>query len=273
MKSNPLKRILAIMLIVVIVFGMQGCQIVGNFFESGLSADVNYKKDRKYYCSAYGLSLEGKEKEIVYIIDKYKDLRVDSLGKPGVWADKGADFSGGKVKRLYFPWSINRLFGDIVYGNSLEYVICPSVSKIPAYSDGYGVGYGPDPVYKNIKFVLSNYAYKDVEYDYTLGDIYSYVDEKFFDENCIPANISYVFNYERSLNKGYFFIDLLERTGRLTEPPYDPERFGHVFAGWYTDPECTDKWDFEKDIVIIEFDDEGKRIYEEVFLYAKWDKK
>ena len=130
------------------------------------------------------------------------------------------------------------------------------------YSDSY--------YYTNFTFVVSNTSYQNI---ITNGKI-SYM--KVTDEIvniCTPANIAYFFNYKDNPNEGYFFVDLLESTGKLTKPPYDPKREGYNFAGWYTDPECTDKWDFENDVVTIEFDEEGKRIYEEVFLYAKWDKK
>ena len=66
-------------------------------------------------------------------------------------------------------------------------------------------------------------------------------------------------------------MDLLESAGKLTKPPYDPKREGYNFAGWYIDPECTDKWNFENDVVTINFDEEGNRIYEEFCLYAKWE--
>ena len=92
-------------------------------------------------------------------------------------------------------------------------------------------------------------------------------------ENRLLANIAYFFNYEDSPNAGYFFVDLLEETGKLTKPPYDPKREGYEFAGWYTDKECTKRFNFFIDNVTIYYDEEGNRIYEEFCLYAKWDKK
>ena len=65
-------------------------------------------------------------------------------------------------------------------------------------------------------------------------------------------------------------MDLIEETGKLTKPPYDPKRVGYEFRGWYKDSKCEEEWDFEKDIVEIHFDEEGNRIYEEFCLYAKW---
>ena len=90
------------------------------------------------------------------------------------------------------------------------------------------------------------------------------------DSNLIHANIAYIFNYEDNPNEGYFFIDLIEETGKLTKPPYDPKRDGYTFDGWYKDEGCTEEWSFKEDEVIISFDEEDNRIYEEIKLYAKW---
>ena len=87
----------------------------------------------------------------------------------------------------------------------------------------------------------------------------------------IYANISYIFNYEEQPNGGYFFIDLLEESGALSKPPYDPKREGYVFAGWYKDEACTEAWNFSTNQVIIEKDENGNRIYEEIKLFAKWN--
>lgn len=43
--------------------------------------------------------------------------------------------------------------------------------------------------------------------------------------------------------------------------PADPERSGYTFAGWYKDADCTQAWDFAKDVVTAD-----------MTLYAKWTK-
>ena len=93
-----------------------------------------------------------------------------------------------------------------------------------------------------------------------------------FYETYLPANISYMFNHAGNPNKGYFFIDLIEESGKIMKPPYDPRREGYSFLGWYKDEGCTEAWDFENDEVEIHFDEEGNRIYEEIKLYAGWEK-
>lgn len=43
--------------------------------------------------------------------------------------------------------------------------------------------------------------------------------------------------------------------------PADPERSGYTFAGWYKDADCTQAWDFSKDVVTAD-----------MTLYARWTK-
>ncbi len=43
--------------------------------------------------------------------------------------------------------------------------------------------------------------------------------------------------------------------------PGEPQRSGYTFAGWYKDADCTQAWDFSKDVVTAD-----------MTLYAKWTK-
>lgn len=47
--------------------------------------------------------------------------------------------------------------------------------------------------------------------------------------------------------------------GKLVERPAQPKRVGRMFAGWYTDEDYTNRWDFELDTVS-----------DNMTLYAKW---
>ena len=50
-----------------------------------------------------------------------------------------------------------------------------------------------------------------------------------------------------------------------------PTRIGYTFMGWYKEPECINKWDFDNDIVPSkEYDENGQYILKEIKLYAKW---
>lgn len=49
------------------------------------------------------------------------------------------------------------------------------------------------------------------------------------------------------------------KKGSLVERPEEPRRPGRMFAGWYFDEDCTERWDFESD-----------KVEENMTLYAKW---
>lgn len=93
-----------------------------------------------------------------------------------------------------------------------------------------------------------------------------------YSEQIKPANVSFMYNYDDSENEGYYFLDNVEVGGKIFEP-IEPKREGYEFTGWYKDAECSMKWDFETDTLPEQiFDDEGKEIYQETKLYAKWIK-
>jgi uncharacterized repeat protein (TIGR02543 family) len=158
------------------------------------------------------------------------------------------------VERIYFPWSISKTYGTsfgALEGKEdvLCYLISSSTECIADISDtGSEKSVMPKKLYDNRKFNKNANRY-------------------------MPANIAYLFNYEGSPNRNYFFIDIIEESGKLTKPPYAPKREGYTFSGWYKDSSCTEIFDFDNEIVEIKFDEEGNRIYEEFCLYAKWDKK
>ena len=266
-----LRRVLALLLIAVSLLNLQSCKM----FEKSPAADVKYRKFNDNFCSAYDLTKKGEKKEVVYVLDEYKGAQVTNLGRVRLVAE-AAHFGGENVKKIYLPWSITSIYKECLYGIKTRYVISASNSMVPATVRGSSdLVY--DGNYRNLTFVIPLYAYEEISAKGRLrrltdtGGYYDVYEELY--EKCIPANIAYFFNYEDSPNAGYFFVDLLEETGKLTKPPYDPKREGYEFAGWYTDKECTKRFNFFIDNVTIYYDEEGNRIYEEFCLYAKWDKK
>ena len=215
------------------------------------------------------------EDDCMYIKDRFKGRLVTHVGcykdDPNHYYDQNpehikyefTELIGIRVVRVYFPWSIIKSpmvnWGNI-QDDKTKYVISASVSVLvsdaPIVNDS-GIG----------KHVIPKLAY-----DKLLEGYYCEVHQKesIRTENFIPANISYCFNYDSEPNEGYFFVDVLDETGKLTKPPYDPQRKWYKFDGWYTEPECINKWDFDNDEVTISYDESGNRIYEEIKLYAKW---
>ena len=87
------------------------------------------------------------------------------------------------------------------------------------------------------------------------------------------ANTSYHFNYEGAPNNGYFFIDDFARGGKIENTPYEPQREGYNFAGWYKESECEHVWDFAEDTLpAAEYYEQGNLIFTETKLFANWTK-
>ncbi len=94
--------------------------------------------------------------------------------------------------------------------------------------------------------------------------------------NVYPANVSYKWNYEEAPNSGYYWIDDYYNE-IISYIPTDPIREGYIFDGWYKEPECINKWDFDNDIVpgtewefITQSPHKTLVEYQETILYAKW---
>ena len=261
------KKILALLTLILVIPSLQSCNSIRKAFETGLSADVEYREFENS-CTAYELTKKGREKEVVYVLDEYRGKPVTALGKPGYIVGIGPDFSSENLKKIYFPWRLSVLYGSCQYGETVEYAISASTKIIPAGITGHRFysNYNSD---KQIKFVMPLCTFELVRGGWHIDSFY-YVDND-LRSDLVPANIAYFFNYNDNPNEGYFFVDLLESTGKLTKPPYDPKREGYEFDGWYVDKECTQKWNFDNDVVTINFDEEENRIYEEFCLYAKWE--
>lgn len=70
------------------------------------------------------------------------------------------------------------------------------------------------------------------------------------------VTITYMWNYEGAENNGVCNKSTVQKNKKTTA--YQATREGHYLVGWYTDGNCTEKFDF------------GKRITDNLTLYAKW---
>ena len=244
-------KILILFLTLAIVFGMTGCfELPENKIVVG---DFVYYDDYYNGYTFYTVADHAIDKEVFYIPDEVEGQTLKVLGLRNI-AHGGGFMTFGQctnLKKVYFPWSIEEIAGSVNWPapkfteRKTYYVISASTKRfIDATISG------------NI-YVLPYTYYKRLQFSH-LGD------------DSLAANISFMFNYENNPNEGYFFVDLVEESGLITKPPYDPKRDGYTFAGWYKDPECLTPWNFDTDVITIEFDEEGNRIYEEICLYAKW---
>lgn len=111
--------------------------------------------------------------------------------------------------------------------------------------------------------------YTDMDYSFTLShykDVYLY-SKRFIDlnvkSNCIfSANVSFELNYQVEGLSKLYRIDNVENNDKITIPP-KPVRDGYSFTCWYTEPDCTNIWDFNISPNI----EDGH----ELVLYAGWN--
>ena len=243
-----IKKIILFLLLLSVIFGICSCSNFVEYEYNGVIYETMRPISESSSYNVSDLSDEGKEMEIIYIYDEIDGNPVTRIGNnsPMVGANS-ARFYGKNMVKIYFPWSIASSCGEndassiLFCFDKLKYIFSTNVNEIVCRA-----------YYCNTVVPLITYE-EDVS-------------KKFLS----PANIAYFFNYEGNPNEGYFFIDLLEESGTLTKPRYDPKREGYTFEGWYKEAECINAWNFDTDTVIINYDEEGNRIYEEFCLYAKW---
>ena len=95
----------------------------------------------------------------------------------------------------------------------------------------------------------------------------------------IPANVSYMYNYDGAKNTGYYWADDLNGETIKNIPP-DPVREGYTFGGWYKERACLTEWIFEENVIpekeiFIRQTESGSEtvyVYQETQLFAKWIK-
>jgi hypothetical protein len=66
-----------------------------------------------------------------------------------------------------------------------------------------------------------------------------------------------------------YYIDYYDE-GKITYFPEEPIKYGYKFMGWYKEPECINKWDYENDILPEIFEEGIGRSFKVTRLYAKW---
>ena len=271
-----LKKIILCFLALCILVCTCGCGLGSDeIVRDGVEYDKRRDSDGDYYLSVTSVGWGGTATQSCYIPPEIDGIPVKRMGTtPKIMG--GSTAALVVAEKIYFPWTITvtprggdiRWWGAVITdknGNKIEYSTKYIISSNTSTLIDKGLHY-------NYIHVVPNQMYNDYDMYHSVAGLHTHIVLK-EEDNVLPANISYLFNYEENPNEGYFFVDLLEESGKITKPPYDPKRDGYKFAGWYKEAECLNVWDFENDIVKINFDEEGNRIYEEICLYAKWEKK
>lgn len=180
------------------------------------------------------------------------------------------------VETVWFPYTSNDFFsfhadynssyGNIEFGSPQKYFVVKT-EHISAMSIQEGGNYPKELYYTSIFYSRSIYN-STHKYDY----VHEWKDGTGRSQ---IANTSYLFNYEESPNDGYFFINDFERGGLIEDTPYEPQREGYTFGGWYKEADCINKWDFATDrLPEATYDEDGYVTnFVETKLYAAWIKK
>ena len=208
-----------------------------------------------------GLTDTGKEQEFLVIPEEIDGMNVIAVGchsgltiskiKEKYGDEKYAQFQSEKLRKVFFVSHVNLVqewSGTLI----IQSPIFEAVLFIPNSND----------IWKNLEVKSYRTSEKGIKYgikDQVLND-YDYA-----------ANVSYYYNYESAPNDGYYWIDNYGYGETIEYIPEQPIRDGYTFDGWYKEPECINKWNFETDTLPqAQRDEEGKELYQETKLYAKW---
>ena len=231
--------------------------VVGLF--SGCSRDeewgyftVKFYDDRE---TAYitGLTEEGQQQRFLVIPEEIDGVRVSTIGERPplqMWSSIGAaDICSEKLEKVYFPTSVYIVAGS--FRNSLNFTKAMIIANeaVNGLDEAQITRYYSNKVY--LGFTAHSQEYNG------------------------RANVSYFYNYETEKNYGYYWIDDYDYGSKIEFIPPEPEREGYTFGGWYKEPECINKWNFETDVLPeerTEINEEGEEevVYQETKLYAKW---
>ena len=239
-----MKKILNIMFLLTFCLCLGGCSreqrltYEDEYFLYSYTINSYDENDDKYIY-LIGLTEKGKDQEILIIPSNVKGREVFIKTSRGLWGNDTTYFESVNLKRIYVPDNI-----EIVYN-----IHAPYETKI---------------------FALSAHISPLTEPESGILYINREAYEKGFKNSERPANVSYKWNYEESPNSGYYWIDNYY-SEIISYIPTNPTREGYIFDGWYKEPECINKWDFDNDIVPGTEWESGVIVeYQETILYAKW---
>ena len=275
-------RMIAVILLVISIVGVccmfSGCQTEEERVEANSFTDGYFKYYYIKQTDSYAIVGDGDVPypETLAIPAYYNGKVITHVAyrvATGIMATKYLGPSLLGVEEVWFPYTssdffeyhadYNTSYGNIEFGSPQKYFIV-STANISALSISEGGNY-PKEMY------FSSVYYKRFIYD-TI-DKYDYVSVwRDGSGRCQIANTSYLFNYEGAPNDGYFFINDFERGGLIENTPYEPQREGYTFGGWYKEPQCINNWDFEKDkLPEATYDEDGYVTdFVETKLYAAW---
>ena len=210
---------------------------------------VKFYDDRE---TAYitGLTELGKQQRFLVIPEEIDGVKVYTIGERPplqMWSSIGwADMCSEKLEKVYITSSVHIVSGS--FRNS------PNLMKVVSMAGAFKI-----ESTQFIKTYVSSEEYNNL----SSNSLYYYAFDK--------ANVSYFNNFETEENYGYYWIDDWDYGGKIEFIPPEPEREGYTFGGWYKEPECINKWNFETyTLPEQKLDEEGREVYQETRLYANW---
>ena len=237
------------LVITFLTFGSVGCSRDLKVFENGYFQYVivdennrNTDKDNGAVIAIVGFTLSGKQQEIIEFPREIDGIPVQYIGYRdySTFQESFYHLESTKLKKAYVHDNIKSVYREAFLcfdenEQDLEIMICAPRSPYSIFEEH---NYGKFYIYKSL------------------------FDSDSFNENVYWANIVFMNNYSFGEKEGYYSLDNIETGGKIPVPSTAPERNGYEFTGWYTEPECINKWDFDMTLE-LEKDEEFR-------LYAGW---
>jgi hypothetical protein len=223
-----------------------------------VSGDLLYaynNANTKETVSITGISEEGAKKEHIYFPSEIEGLPVTGVYKFIVGKVFSCKWNNAVCKKIYMQKNFNVMYSGLSNCKNLKKLFVIEIGK----------------EYGNLDRALH-------QYDCYVAKLESpTMEELLYNNACTVkyANISYNYNYEDSENYGVYFIDDCDYGSKIEYIPANPTREGYTFDGWYKEPECINKWNFESDTLPeeeVNENNEEEVKFQETKLYAKWNK-
>ncbi|MGI6715325.1 MAG: InlB B-repeat-containing protein [Bacilli bacterium] len=199
-----------------------------------------------------GLTQSGLQQSVLDIPRTINDLPVVALGygpmKSGGFPSPPYTFSSKNLRKLYIHDNLVNIERGAFSTPENQNEFVPFNIMICAYRFEQIGEFNLNQLNKRFiyRYIFEN---RDIDSNIKWGN------------SAIPANVEFLNNYSDEVNGGYYRLDNIE-DGELIPIPPDPFREGYIFDGWYSESECTNKFDFDIAPTIAE--------NTELKIYAKW---
>lgn len=219
----------------------------GDFFYGYVNKGNSLRlQDSGDYIIIIGLTSQGEKKETIFIPDKIDGKKVNLIG----------EMSG-----LGFKYSI-------AYGSWKWCYLPKYLLSCEVFYFGWEVDINPEIQEKKLLMMDCEelgFLHNTKQYIYVSKDLYDKYKNEYQDRDLNPLIV--VADLEFISDGEVYLIADYEIGEKIAYMPQPPEKQGYEFDGWYKEPECINKWNFEEDTFAL---DDGSTIMK---LYAKWHNK